>query len=76
MKKRKKKNAMYREACKYKYDKPCNPNCFMHNNYPTHNSCLACQALKNSPYHKWAQKAAKRKLKKVFYEVFGNGGCF
>ena len=75
MKKRKKKNAMYREACKYKYNKPCNPNCFSHD-IITHNSCLACQALKNSPHHKWAHKATKRKLKKVLYEVFGKGGCF
>lgn len=36
---------------KSKFNAKCNPNCSLHR-LVTHNACLGCSALRNSPYHK------------------------
>lgn len=46
----------------------CDKNCVVHK-LVTHNTCLFCQALKNSPYHSEVKNMSIKDIKKMKKEI-------
>lgn len=50
--------------------KKCNEKCMCHHFY-THNTCLTCSALKDSPYHKdYLQDKTDKQIADEIQEIF------